>query len=138
MLSASADEAAAKANALLAAGRRIDLELYQISSGQGRRRHLTTRLAFEECANAAAGVNHLADDYQAVLWELAHRRYSLRPHRLRRGLWPAYRRLGQRQPGCARGARGARAAATPTTLCPAVGRMGSGRLQQPGARSPQD
>lgn len=76
VLSVTADDAAAKAEALLAQGRRIDLGLFQISNAQSQRHHLTIRMAFDACANTAAGVQHLADDYQAVLWELAHRRYN--------------------------------------------------------------
>ena len=71
----SADEATAKAVGLLAQGRHIDLGLFQISDRQLAHHHLTVRMAFDECANTAAGAQHLADDYRAV-WDLAHRRYN--------------------------------------------------------------
>lgn len=73
--SATAGEAVAKASALMAQGRHIDLGLMQISDRQLARHHLTLRMAFDECSNVAAGAQHLADDYRAV-WELAHRRYN--------------------------------------------------------------
>jgi len=73
--SATPVEAAAKARALLAQGRSIDLGLMQINSAQLARHGLTVEEAFDTCRNVAAGADHYAADVQAV-WSLAHRRYN--------------------------------------------------------------
>lgn len=73
--SATPVEAAAKARALLAQGRSIDLGLMQINSAQLARHGLTVEEAFDACRNVAAGADHYAADVQAV-WSLAHRRYN--------------------------------------------------------------
>ncbi len=73
--SATPQEAAARAAALLAQGRSIDLGLMQINSGQISRHGLTLEAAFDACRNMAAGADHYAADVQAV-WTLAHRRYN--------------------------------------------------------------
>lgn len=73
--STTAGEAVAKASALIAQGRNIDLGLMQINLHQLDRHHLTLRMAFDECSNVAAGAQHLADDYRTV-WNLAHRFYN--------------------------------------------------------------
>lgn len=73
--SATSAEAAAKARALLAQGRSIDLGIMQINSAQLARHGLTVEEAFDACRNVAAGADHYADDVRAV-WNLAHRRYN--------------------------------------------------------------
>ena len=73
--SATAQEAAARAAALIAQGRSIDLGLMQINSGQLAGHGLTVETAFEACRNMAAGAEHYAADVRAV-WSLAHRRYN--------------------------------------------------------------
>lgn len=71
--SATPGEATAKARALLAQGRHIDLGLFQISDPQLSRHGLSLATAFDVCANTRAGAQHLADDYA---WVMAHRRYN--------------------------------------------------------------
>lgn len=73
--SATPQEAAARATALLAQGRSIDLGLMQINSGQLAGHGLTIEAAFDACGSMAAGADHYAADVQAV-WSLAHRRYN--------------------------------------------------------------
>ena len=73
--SATPQEAAARAAALIAQGRSVDLGLMQINSGQIARHGLTVETAFDACRNMAAGADHYADDVKAV-WTLAHRRYN--------------------------------------------------------------
>ncbi len=73
--SATPQEAAARANALIAQGRRIDLGLGQISDQNLPRHGLTVETAFDACRNMAAIADHYADDVHAV-WTLAHRRYN--------------------------------------------------------------
>ena len=73
--SATPQEAAARAAALLAQGRSIDLGLMQINSGQLAGHGLTIEAAFDACRSMAAGADHYAADVQAV-WSLAHRRYN--------------------------------------------------------------
>ena len=73
--SATPQEAAARAAALIAQGRSVDLGLMQINSGQIARHGLTLEAAFDACRNMAAGADHYAADVQAV-WTLAHRRYN--------------------------------------------------------------
>lgn len=73
--SATPQEAAARAAALLAQGRSIDLGLMQINSGQLAHHGLTVETAFDACRSMAAGADHYADDVRAV-WTLAHRRYN--------------------------------------------------------------
>ncbi len=73
--SATPQEAAARANALLAQGRSIDLGLMQVNSAQLARHGLTVEAAFDACQNMRAGADHYAADVQAV-WSLAHRRYN--------------------------------------------------------------
>ena len=60
--SATPQEAAARAAALLAQGRSIDLGLMQINSGQLARHGLTVETAFDACRSMAAGADHYADD----------------------------------------------------------------------------
>ncbi len=73
--SATPQEAAARANALLAQGRSIDLGLMQINSTQLARHGLTVEAAFDACRNMRAGADHYAADVQAV-WALGLRRYN--------------------------------------------------------------
>jgi len=73
--SATPQEAAARAAALLVQGRSIDLGLMQVNSGQLARHGLTIETAFDACRSMAAGADHYAADVQAV-WSLAHRRYN--------------------------------------------------------------
>ncbi len=73
--SASAAEAAAKARALVAAGRSIDLGLGQINNANLARHGLTFETAFDPCRNVAAAARHLAGDVRHVL-ALASRRYN--------------------------------------------------------------
>jgi len=73
--SATPQEAAARAAALLVQGRSIDLGLMQVNSGQLARHGLTIENAFDACRSMAAGADHYAADVQAV-WSLAHRRYN--------------------------------------------------------------
>lgn len=73
--SATPQEAAAQAAALIAQGRSVDLGLMQINSGQLAGHGLTIETAFDACRNMAAGADHYAADVQAV-WSLAHRRYN--------------------------------------------------------------
>ncbi len=73
--SATPQEAAARAAALLVQGRSIDLGLMQINSAQLEQHGLTLDVAFDACRNMAAGADHYADDVRAV-WTLAHRRYN--------------------------------------------------------------
>ncbi len=73
--SATPQEAAARAAALLVQGRSIDLGLMQVNSGQLARHGLTIEAAFDACRSMAAGADHYAADVQAV-WSLAHRRYN--------------------------------------------------------------
>jgi type IV secretion system protein VirB1 len=71
----TAEEAAAKARALVGQGRSIDLGLMQINSAQLARHGLTIETVFDACRNMAAGADHYADDVRSV-WTLAHRRYN--------------------------------------------------------------
>ena len=73
--SATPQEAATRAVALIAQGRSIDLGLMQISNANLARHGLTVETAFDACRNMAAGADHYADDVKAV-WSLAHRRYN--------------------------------------------------------------
>jgi len=73
--SSTAQEAAARAAALLAQGRSIDLGLMQLNSAQLAGHGLTVETAFDACRSMAAGADHYAADVQAV-WSLAHRRYN--------------------------------------------------------------
>ena len=73
--SATLQEAATRATALLTQGRSIDLGLMQVNSTQLARYNLTVETAFDACKNMAAGADHYADDIRAV-WTLAHRRYN--------------------------------------------------------------
>ena len=73
--SATLQEAAARAAALVAQGRSVDLGLMQVNSGQLARHGLTVEAAFDACRSMAAGADHYAADVQAV-WTLAHRRYN--------------------------------------------------------------
>lgn len=73
--SATPQEATARAAALIAQGRSVDLGLMQINSGQLARHGLTLDAAFDACRNMAARADHYADDVRAV-WTLAHRRYN--------------------------------------------------------------
>lgn len=73
--STTPQEAAARAAALLAQGRSIDLGLMQINSGQLAGHGLTLEAAFDACRSMAVGADHYAADVQAV-WSLAHRRYN--------------------------------------------------------------
>ena len=73
--SATPQEAAARAGALLAQGRSIDLGLMQVNSAQLARHGLTLETAFNACRSIAAGADHYAEDIRAV-WTLAHRRYN--------------------------------------------------------------
>lgn len=73
--SATLQEAAARAGALMAQGRSIDLGLMQVNSGQLARHGLTLETAFDACRNMAAGADHYAEDVRMV-WNLAHRRYN--------------------------------------------------------------
>ena len=73
--SATLQEAAARAAALLAQGRSIDLGLMQVNSGQLAHHGLTVETAFDACRSMAAGADHYADDVRAV-WTAAHRRYN--------------------------------------------------------------
>ena len=73
--SATPQEAAARAAALLAQGRSIDLGLMQINSEQLAHHGLTIESAFDACSSMAAGADHYADDVRAI-WTLAHRRYN--------------------------------------------------------------
>jgi len=73
--SATPQEAAARAGALLAQGRSIDLGLMQVNSGQLARHGLTLETAFDACRSMAAGADHYAEDVRAV-WTLAHWRYN--------------------------------------------------------------
>ncbi len=73
--SATPQEAAARATALLTQGRSIDLGLMQVNSTQLAHHNLTVEAAFDACKNMAAGADHYADDVRAV-WTLAHRRYN--------------------------------------------------------------
>lgn len=73
--STTPQQAAARAAALLAEGRSIDLGLMQINSGQLAQHGLTLDVAFDACRSMAAGADHYADDVRAV-WTLAHRRYN--------------------------------------------------------------
>ena len=73
--SATPQEAATRAAALVAQGRSIDLGLMQINSGQLAGHGLTVETAFDACRNMAVGAGHYAADVQAV-WTLAHRRYN--------------------------------------------------------------
>ena len=73
--SATAQEAANRARALIAQGRSLDLGLMQINTAQLARHGLTVETAFDACASMAAGADHFAGDVQAV-WSLAHRRYN--------------------------------------------------------------
>ena len=70
---ATAEEAANTAASLIADRRSIDIGLMQINNAQLR--GLALRTAFDACANMAAAVIHMKDDYDAV-WTLAHRRYN--------------------------------------------------------------
>lgn len=66
-LSASAsshDDAVAKATALIARGRSVDLGLAQINSANLRWLGLTVRDAFDPCANLAAAARVLQDGYE--------------------------------------------------------------------------
>ncbi len=69
-------EAMAFARALNAAGRDFDAGLMQINRRQLARYHLTLQSAFDACSNMAAGAVHYAADVQAVVFDLAHRRYN--------------------------------------------------------------
>jgi type IV secretion system protein VirB1 len=73
--SATPQEAATRAAALLAQGRSIDLGLMQINSGQLARHGLTLETAFDACRSMAAGADHYAADVRAV-WNFALRRYN--------------------------------------------------------------
>ncbi len=73
--SATSQEAAAQAAALLAQGRSIDLGLMQVNSGQLAHHGLTLEAAFDACKSMSAGADHYADDVRTV-WTLAHRRYN--------------------------------------------------------------
>lgn len=72
---ASVEDAVAKAKALLAQGRSIDLGLTQINSFNLARHGLTVETAFDACASLRAGAEHLAADLQAA-WRAAHSRYN--------------------------------------------------------------
>lgn len=77
VLSATPQEAAEKARALLAAGRRIDLGLMQLSDRQLARHRLTLEAAFDACASMRAGAEHYAQDVEAaVVFRLASQRYN--------------------------------------------------------------
>lgn len=73
--SATAQQAAAKASDLIAAGRSIDLGLMQINSTNLTQHGLTMETAFDPCRSMKAGADHYADDVRSV-WNLAHRRYN--------------------------------------------------------------
>jgi len=60
--SATPQEAAARAAALLAQGRSIDLGLMQVNSGQLARHGLTVETAFDACRSMVAGADHYAAD----------------------------------------------------------------------------
>jgi hypothetical protein len=67
-------EAVTAAHALLAAGRSIDLGLMGINARNLG--SLTIETAFDSCANMREGATHFGRDLQAVVYDLAHRRYN--------------------------------------------------------------
>lgn len=70
----TAQEAVLAATTLLAQGRNIDLGLMGINSRYLG--SLTLQTAFVACANMREGAAHYGRDIQAVIFELAHRRYN--------------------------------------------------------------
>jgi len=74
--SSTPEQAAARAAALLAAGRSIDLGLTGINAMNLARDGLTLATAFDACASIRAAYHHLAGDFEAAAWELAHRRFN--------------------------------------------------------------
>lgn len=72
---ATKEEAVAKAQALLAQGRSIDLGLMQINNANLALHGLTVETAFDACASLRAGAEHLAADFAAA-WRAAHSRYN--------------------------------------------------------------
>ena len=69
-------EAIAKASALLASGRSIDLGLVGINAVNLQRDGLTLETAFDPCASIRAAYHHLAGDFEAAAWAVAHGRYN--------------------------------------------------------------
>ena len=75
--SATPTEAVAKATALLAAGRSLDLGISGINATNLRRDGLTLTTAFDACASIRAAYHHLAGDFEAAaIWTRAHSRYN--------------------------------------------------------------
>jgi soluble lytic murein transglycosylase-like protein len=70
--SSTAAEATAKARALLAQGRSIDLGLMQLNA-RFLPDNITIADTFEPCRNVAAGSRHFADDVDAVLRQASAR-----------------------------------------------------------------
>lgn len=69
-------EAAAKAAALLADRRSIDLGLVGINNRNLARDGLTLATAFDACSSIRAAYHHLAGDFEAAAWSLSHARYN--------------------------------------------------------------
>lgn len=69
-------EAAATAAALLADRRSIDLGLVGINASNLQRDGLTLTTAFDACASLRAAYHHLAGDFEAAAWAMAHSRYN--------------------------------------------------------------
>lgn len=69
-------QAVARAAALLAAGRSIDLGLVGINAVNLARDGLTLATAFDPCASIRASYHHLAGDFETAAWTLAHRLYN--------------------------------------------------------------
>ncbi len=74
--SATPIEAVAKATALLAAGRSLDLGISGINATNLQRDGLTLTTAFDACASIRAAYHHLAGDFEAAAWAMAHSRYN--------------------------------------------------------------
>lgn len=76
MRSATLAEAASRAAALIASGRSVDLGIAGINASNLERDGLTLATAFDACASFRAAYHHLAVDFEAAAWEMAHRRYN--------------------------------------------------------------
>ena len=74
--SATSAEAVAQATTLLAAGRSIDVGLTGINATNLARDGLTLATAFDACASLRAAYHHLAGDFEAAAWAMAHSRYN--------------------------------------------------------------
>lgn len=74
--SSTAVQAVARAAAILAAGRSIDLGLAGINATNLARDGLTLATAFDACASIRASYQHLAGNFETAAWTLAHRLYN--------------------------------------------------------------